>query len=270
MPEGPETEAIVQFIDNQFVGKELTSVKIMKGRYINHGVPANFKEFNSALPLKLESIDKKGKVIFFHFSNDWVMISRLGMTGWWYIEGNTPSWRSEVKSWIFNFGNKKLIYSDPRSYGTLSFTKDKVFVLKEIQTLAPDIMAKDTTYAVFKSRLQSIINKKPHMTIEELLSDQKKLVSGIGNYLKSEIMYAAKIAPMCHINDINEDEWNILYKTAKQISRYMMKAIINNKEGEYEAHMHVYNKKIDPLGNIVKRYTNKAGRTVHWVSEVQK
>lgn len=128
---------------------------------------------------------------------------------------------------------------------------------------------KETTYNLFISRAKMIINKKPLMPIEELLSNQKMLVSGIGNYLKSEIMYAAKIAPMRYIRDISENEWKSLYKIAKKISQYMMKAIVNNKEDEYESHMYVYQKKEDPYGNIIKRYTNKLGRTVHWVSEVQ-
>jgi endonuclease-8 len=273
MPEGPEAASIVQTIHSGFANKRLAFIDILKGRYVNHGPPANFDEFKRALPLKLDAVNKKGKVIFIHFEKGWTIISRLGMTGWWYTEDRKPDWRAEVKSVVLKFksvdGESCLIYSDPRSYGTLTFTNDATYIQKELEALAPDIMDRSTTYPVFRSRSKAIVDKKPSMPIEELLSDQKRLVSGIGNYLKSEIMYSAKIAPTRHIRDISENEWSDLYTIAKRVSTYMQKALRSNKEDEYESKMRVYSKKTDPLGNEVKRYSNKAGRTVHWVPAVQ-
>ena len=141
MPEGPEAAYITKFINKEFKNKTLAHVDILKGRYINHGPPAHYKEFVSALPLKLLKVEKKGKVIFMHFESDWCIISKLGMTGWWYST-QKPAWRSEVKTLTFDFGaNKKtkankpqhtLIYSDPRSYGTLTFTKDQQLISDEL------------------------------------------------------------------------------------------------------------------------------------------
>lgn len=273
MPEGPEAASIVSFIHDEFVGKELSHVQILKGRYINHGPPVYYNDFINALPLKLLRVDKKGKVIFLYFTNNWCIISKLGMTGWWYST-NKPDWRTEVKTVTFDFTSSRtsqqLIYSDPRSYGTLTFTQDTQRVIDELQQLAPDIMDPSTTYKIFDIRVQRLIQNKPHTPIEELLSDQKLLICGIGNYLKSEILYACKIAPMRHIIDITPNEWNHIYKTSKKISAYMLKALASKKMDAYISKMYVYSKKQDPLGNPIKTYSNKLGRTVHWVSEVQK
>lgn len=272
MPEGPEAAYIADFINDEFAGKSLQNVSILKGRYVNHGPPANFQQFMAALPLKLESVSKKGKVIFFQFSDGWSMISRLGMTGWWYAKVS-PSWRSEFISVEFTFGDHILIYSDPRSYGTLTFTKEPKEVAAAKDELALDMMDPTTTWTVFSERLTRIVKKRPTMPIEELLVDQKRLVSGIGNYLKSEIMYAAKVAPTRPIRDVSEAEWQLLFKEAKRICKAMQKAITkvgaNGETDAYEAQMAVYGKKQDPLGNEIKTYSNKAGRTVHWVPAVQ-
>ena len=270
MPEGPEASYIVSQLDQSFVNKTLEKVTILKGRYINHGPPQNYNEFTRALPLKLTHIEKKGKVIFLHFTNNWCIISKLGMTGWWY-SNNKPEWRSEVKTLTFDFNTSHpLVYSDPRSYGTLTFTQDPQVVLDEHNQLAPDIMDPSCTYNAFTKRLADVVHKKPHMPIEELMSDQKLLISGIGNYLKSEILYACKIAPMREIIHIHADRWRAIFKNSKKISTKMTKALASKDIAAYESSMSVYSKKLDPYGHTVKTYSNKLGRTVHWVPEVQK
>jgi formamidopyrimidine-DNA glycosylase len=268
MPEGPEAAYVAAAVHKKFGGRELQAVKFLRGRYVNHGPPAHFNEFHKALPLKLVSVDKKGKVIFFHFADGWTIVSRLGMTGWWYADtaGAVPSWRAEVRSVEFDFGDRVLVYSDPRSYGTLSFTKTPQ---KDIDELAPDIMDKGTTWRLFSTRATATVKNRPNMPIEELLVDQKRLVSGIGNYLKSEIMYAAKIAPMRPIGKITEAEWKLVFKHAKRICTAMTRALASKSEAAYETKMAVYGKKEDTYGNNVETYSNKAKRTVHWVPAVQ-
>ena len=270
MPEGPEAAFIAKTLSSQFKNKELHSVNILGGRYKNHGPPANFNEFKKALPLKLESVSKKGKVLFLTFSGGWTIVSRLGLTGWWYSQGNAPTWRKPTVNVSFAFAGKQhstLFYSDQLSYGTLTFTKDPS---KDLDELAPDIMDSNTTLALFSKRVAEIVTKYPSMPLEELLVDQKRVVSGIGNYLKSEIMYSAKISPTRHIHDVSDIEWKHIFKESKRISAAMTKALGSKKENAYEDQMAVYGKKQDMRGNEVVTYKNKAGRTVYWVPSIQK
>ena len=268
MPEGPEAAFITKTLSSQFKNKKLHSVNILGGRYKNHGPPANFNEFRKALPLTLEYVSKKGKVLFFGFTGGWTIVSRLGLTGWWYSPGHAPEWRKPTVNVLFEFAGKStLLYSDQLSYGTLTFTKDPS---KDLDELAPDIMDSKTTWALFSKRVAEIVSKYPSMPLEELLVDQKRLVSGIGNYLKSEIMYASKISPTRHVLDMSDIEWKHIFKESKRISAEMTKALGSKRENAYEDQMAVYGKKQDPYGNEVVTYKNKAGRTVHWVPSIQK
>ena len=277
MPEGPESVYMSRMVDNALSTNTLNHVQFMRGRYVNHGPPIGFAAFKRALPLKLVKVDSKGKVIFFHFSNGWYMVSKLGMSGIWYVDGSNtvPTWRAEFKSVVFEFGNRKtLIYSDPRSYGTLVFTHNINDIQAEYTRLAPDIMVTATSWNVFWSRLQDLFrvkrnNNTGNKEIEAVLSDQKLLVSGIGNYLKSEIMYAAKISPHRKIADISQAEWRTLFLQAKRVTARMLRALKSNNTDAYEAQMSVYRKEKDSLGNPVKTYNNAAGRTVHWVPVIQ-
>jgi formamidopyrimidine-DNA glycosylase len=180
MPEGPEAAYIVKTVESEFKNKVLEKVSFIKGRYKNHGLPPHAAEFCKDLPLKLESVYKKGKVIFFSFSNNWTIISRLGLTGWWYYPGHAPEWRKPDVNVSFQFANNTLSYMDQLSYGTLKFTKDPT---EDMNKLGPDAMDSNTTWVVFYKRVVDIVEKRPTMPIEELLSDQKRLISGIGNYL---------------------------------------------------------------------------------------
>ena len=277
MPEGPEAVHMSRMVDNVLSMNTLNRVQFIRGRYVNHGYPVGFAAFKRALPLKLVKVDSKGKVIFFHFSNGWYMVSKLGMSGIWYVDGSNtvPTWRAEFKSVAFEFGNRKtLIYSDPRSYGTLFFTHNVDDIQAEYTRLAPDIMVTATSWNVFWSRLQGLFrvekkNNTGNKELEAVLSDQKLLMSGIGNYLKSEIMYAAKISPHRKIANISQAEWKTLFLQAKRVTARMMRALQNNNIDAYEANMRVYRKEKDSLSNPVKTYTNAVNRTVYWVPAIQ-
>jgi formamidopyrimidine-DNA glycosylase len=183
--------------------------------------------------------------------------------GWWYLDGNAPEWRPEFKNASFDFGSHRLIYSDTLSYGTIEFNEN----LSE-NKLALDIMKSTTNWKSFSNRLKSILSKNNNKTIEEILVDQELLVSGIGNYLKSEILYASKIAPFRLVSNISEDEWKLILLKSKYISNKMLKALRISEE-KYKKTFAIYKHDIDSHGNKVATYKNKAGRTTYWVPTIQ-
>ena len=45
MPEVPEVRYVTQLLQKTIKGKTLEDIHILKGRYINHGPPENYKTF---------------------------------------------------------------------------------------------------------------------------------------------------------------------------------------------------------------------------------
>lgn len=271
MPEGPEATYLSETMHEHFHNKKLISVKWLSGRYVHHGVPNNFKDFEKMLPLKCTSIQNKGKVIFINFDSDWTIISKLGMTGWWYKDYDKPTWRKIDTDVIFDFDGSTLNYSDIRNFGTITITNDPKVVQKELSQIAPDIIDTETTLNVLKDRISKLSSVKKEWLIEDAIMDQKLIVSGIGNYLKAEILYDSRISPLRKIKDISEDEWEQFYTSAKKVVKRMYKALSNKKIPDaYMNAMYIYSKDTDPYGNEVLKRKTKTGRTTFWVKELQK
>lgn len=266
MPEGPEATYLSAVLNEKYSGKSLKSIKIVSGRYIRHGVPANYSDFTNNLPARLKKVESHGKVIFFYFDNDWTIISRLGMTGWWYAADKPAQWRENTSTpnVIFDFGAgvPDLIYTDFRNFGTLSFTRDPTPDIKE---LAPSIMDADCTIS-----LDKITSRRGEALLEDAIVDQKFLISGIGNYLKSEILYSARISPLRKIKTITAPEWDLILREGKRISKLMLAHLYKEMPSEYIGAMRVYQRDVDDLGNKIERHTTKAGRTTFWVPKLQK
>ena len=270
MPEGPEVKYLIEHVLNKYIGKSLLDVKIKSGRYKNHKSPENFKSFVKQLPLKCLDIYKKGKVIFFIFENNWFLISKLGMTGWWYSDNNEPKWRdANTKNVIFGFKNTdELYFSDFRNFGTITVSQDQILINNELEKLAPDISNIKTKFTDITKLIEK--NKESEKYIEDVLIDQKTIISGIGNYLKSEILYQAKISPIRKLVSISLDEWLTIFKIGQRICKKMLKTLIEQDDEKYMNTMKVYQKEIDPLGNKIHRRTTKQGRTTFYVPSIQK
>lgn len=271
MPEAPEVTYLKDYLHRKAHNHTLYDISIIRGRYKTHGPPANFAQFKRQLPLRCTSVSKKGKVLFFHFDKGWFLISKLGMTGWWFVEGDEPRWRTaNQQNIVLKFEDKTLFYSDFRNFGTMQFTKDTSKVETELNALAPDLFEDTTRFTDIQIRLQKLTSTSKQRLIEDAIVDQKLVFSGIGNYLKAEVLYAAKISPLRKIEDISMSEWKSIYHHARRIMKKMYKAVAHKDTKEYMDTMRVYMKTKDPLGNVVAQHQTKKGRTTFWVPAVQR
>jgi formamidopyrimidine-DNA glycosylase len=276
MPEGPEAKFLAEKLSRELHGKTLHSIEILAGRYKTHGPPENFTKFVATFPTKLSKIYTKGKVIIFEFANGWNIISKLGLMGWWYTK-DKPTWRKEYKNILFHFkdGNisKELTYSDTLSYGTLKFTNDNVKIEKELNKLGVDILDSNITQAKFIEAFTSLSNTNKNKPIEDIIIDQHLALCGIGNYLKAETLYAAKISPLRKCSDISQKEYAALYKAVRIVSRRFLYALWHDHSRNKETYLNqfrVYRQEYDPYNNPVKIHKSKTGRSTFWVPSVQK
>ena len=264
MPEAPEISYIRYYIAEYCKEDKLMSIDILKGRYKKHGVPDHFKDFIKDMPLKLRRVEKKGKVLFMYFENNWCIISKLGLTGWWYVDEDVPTWKTMTPNIVFKFKKVTLYYTDQLSYGTLTFTQDQSLIDKELNKLAPDI--EEVNLKTFMEQVDKKL--KTDGLIEDAIIDQHRFVSGIGNYLKSEILYDANLSPKRSVHSLSIADWKELFKSAKKVIKRIFKNV--NDEHAYMDTMKVYQKEVDPFGNKIQKHKTKEGRTTFWVPNLQK
>tara|TARA_B100000768_G_C11211862_1_gene346388 strand:+ start:173 stop:982 length:810 start_codon:yes stop_codon:yes gene_type:complete len=268
MPEGPEVKNIVNELSKFLKNKNLNSILIHSGRY-SKKYPDNFLEFEKKLPLKILEVKCKGKFIWFQLENKWSIWNTLGMSGGWNLE---KSKHSHIE---FLVENQSIFFTDVRNFGTFKFCNDESKLNKKLKSLGPDILEKEFNLEIFMKILKkkSLLNK----TIPEVFMNQSH-ISGIGNYLKSEILYKSKISPFRVINSLSIYEIETLFTNIIKIANNSYKSggatirnysNINSEEGTYTFQFKVYQMKKDPLGNIVQKIQTKDRRTTHWVPEIQ-
>ena len=145
---------------------------------------------------------------------------------------------------------------------------------KKLKSIGPDFL-KDGWGPNYFYR---ILKKNSHKTITEFLMNQKN-VSGIGNYLKAECLYEAKISPHRFCAHITSEESDRLFHACRRIIQLSYKtggATIQNyrkpngKKGLYSQRFAVYNQKTAPCGNKIIKEKTLDKRTTHWVPAIQK
>ena len=268
MPEGPEVKTTVDFLKT-YEGKKLKSLLVLSGRYTKKPI-VNLDNASWSMPLNLKSVECKGKFIYFSFDEQVFFFNTLGMTGMW---SNSLTKYSRIKL-EFEGESVPLFYNDMRNFGTFKIALGKKDLDRKLKSIGPDFLKSGWG----PDHFHSLLKKNAHKTIAEFLMNQKN-VSGIGNYLKAECLYDAKISPHRFCSQITIEESNKLFFACRRIINLSYKtggATIQNyrkpdgKKGLYSQRFAVYNQKTSPCGNEVIKEKTLDKRTTHWVPSVQK
>jgi len=190
------------------------------------------------------------------------------MTGSW-----SSSQQKHSRAQVHLDDGTSVFFNDIRNFGTLKYVHGLGQLQKKLKTIGPDMLAEDVDDAKFVTSIRS----KNDRVITENLMDQT-MVSGVGNYLKSECLYFAGISPHRVCSSLSDHDLGRLNETIKAVIRQSYKTggatiyTFQNFEGEkgqYTSRFAVYNQKKDPNGHEVKFFTSPEGRTTFWVPEVQ-
>jgi len=263
MPEGPEIHFYYKRYVATLKNKVLTNFEIISGRYIRHPNIPHLSDFQKALPLKIVDTGVKGKAIWMLFENDMSLYFTHGMTGGWEIEPNDKHNRIRL-----TFDDMVLFFNDMRGFGTVTIATSKQELEDRLASLGVDAM----TVRNEKTFINSLfIPKNLDKSIGLILLDQK-YVSGIGNYLRAEILWEISISPYRLLKDITLEEKHLLYVATKKIMKYHLKFITKYKHPHYQTRdttFNVYMRKYDVNGLPVTH--EKLGpQTIHWVKDRQK
>jgi len=298
MPEINEVRKYADFVKSKL--KKINKINILNGRYKKHGPFPLYKELVNTLPVNVIDIKTKGKFMYMILSDGFYLFSTLGLSGGWVYQDNKTKKYSHPE--IIEYLNKKdvdaylqtslnhlnvefitdngsIFFYDTLSFGTLKVIKNETELNKKLNTLGPDIMDNSTTYEIFKQRIQ--MNRNMSKEIGIVLMDQKT-ISGIGNYLRADILWLSKISPFRKINKITDNELKEIYHNSKVLTwgdydykKAIKEKIITSKDElprDYERDFFVYFEDKDIYGHkIIKEelYEGNPKRFIYWVKERQ-
>lgn len=300
MPEVMEIRKYADFINHLFKGKKLSNINIINGRYKKHDAFDSYELIKKALPLKLLNVKTKGKFIYWELEKGFYLLNTLGLSGGWAWQKTTNSKyqvpqlleyvdKTKIESYLlraishinveFIFGDEKLAFFDMLSFGTLKVINNLKTLQSKLNTIGPDIMDEDTTLDVFTSRIK--LNSNIDKEIGVVLMNQK-LISGIGNYIRADTLWLAKINPFKKVSKLTDGEIKTLFHSLKVITwgnynrNWAIKHKIINKGDkiphDYKRDFFVYREEKDIYSNpIVKEelYEGSQKRFIYWVKGYQ-
>ncbi len=85
MPEIAEVALTAQILDKYTKGKYIKNIEFKSGRY-QKKPPANFENIRISFPLKIISVNSKGKFLWIELGEDtvdWYIWNTFGLTGMW-------------------------------------------------------------------------------------------------------------------------------------------------------------------------------------------
>lgn len=176
MPELPEVETVRRSL-GALAGQKLAAVQVTDGR-LRYKVPRDFGA--SAVGKKLQSIDRLGKYLSWHFAGE-IFVFHLGMTGRLLLNQKTDSPYLKLR---FCFQRDTVDFIDVRRFGfVLSGDRARRSLPKSMDAL--QITANDLA----ESKLC-----RSRSPIKNLLLDQA-ILAGLGNIYVSELLFIARIDP---------------------------------------------------------------------------
>jgi formamidopyrimidine-DNA glycosylase len=245
MPEIVEIKRYVDFIRKHLHNNMIVNINILSGRYKKHGPFDGYKNIKKSLPLKLIEINSKGKFIYFIFENEMVLFNTLGLSGGWVYKdtkihhpnigeflnvNDIEKYHStSLKHCNVEFVLEKgiLYFFDILSYGTMKYTT-KEMLDKKLKKIGPDLLDPITTLEIFNYQLKKKNNL--NKMIGNVLMDQKT-ISGIGNYLRADCLWIARISPFRIVKNLSDNDIKNIFISILSLiwSDYNYKLAIKNK-----------------------------------------
>ncbi|MHA1995087.1 MAG: bifunctional DNA-formamidopyrimidine glycosylase/DNA-(apurinic or apyrimidinic site) lyase [Candidatus Hodarchaeales archaeon] len=222
MPEGPEVESVrrelLQLI-NQVVEK--IAFTPLSQKYTKYqGKEEEFSQFTNQ---KLQNVHRFNKFLVWEFDKAPVILNHLGMTGSWTMISSLEELSSKTthpKVIVEMRTPPHAIFDDSRNFGQfrLFSSIEAVKQYPPIKKVGIDGLAEHFPLGEFVDRLAE--QRFQNRQIGDLLMDPR-LVAGIGNIYKAEILFDAKIHPERTISTLSTEETTLL---GKSISKILLKA----------------------------------------------
>ena len=305
MPEINEVRHYADFIKSKMKNKKIIDIKILNGRYKTHGPFTKYESLKKDIPIKLLDVKTKGKFLYMVLENDYYIFSTLGLSGGWcYLKNDAKKYsfskvvdgyaqyslKESISGYLnnaikhlnveFKIDQGSLYYYDVLSFGTLKVIQGIEELNKKLKLIGPDIMEHDTTLEVFKNQL--LKPKNLNKAIGIVIMNQK-VISGIGNYLRADILYLSKISPFRKVDKLSNKEIEEIFKNSKILTwgdydiKMAKKLKIITKEtkmpNDYDRMFFVYSYDEDIHGHkIIKKelFEGSQKRYIYYVPEIQK
>lgn len=210
MPELPEVEIIKRTLETKLRGLCITAAEISLPRLIR--IPAA-KEFQSLLAGQtIQRLERRGKYLLFHLSQNFVMIIHLRMTG--RLVYSTPGTPLALHTHvIFHLNNgHQLRFKDIRQFGSIFLVPvASLSKVPGLNSLGKEPLGQEFTRQYLQKQL-----RRHRAALKPLLLNQS-FIAGLGNIYTDEVLFRARIHPQRSSNTITPREATRLFHAIQNV-----------------------------------------------------
>lgn len=206
--------------------------------------------------LSVTAVEAYGKQIRIHLADERLILVHLMMWGSWRIYRKGAKWDKPAK-------RARLIIKTA-THEAIAFSAPivKIYTLRELENdsdwgaLGPDPLRKDFSSKEFRRRL----GENKEREIGEALLDQR-VIAGIGNILRIEILFSAHVHPKRKINDLSTHEIDEVIHWSLRLMSQWMKEMSRTKK----TWIRIYRKggRTCPVCNAKIQFFRQAGRITY-------
>lgn len=218
MPEGPEIRRAADQLASALAGRVAKEVWFA----FDH-----LKRYESLLSgVEITAVTSRGKAILTRFKNDYTIYSHNQLYGKWRV-------RKPYNLLDTNWQLRLAIHNDKKSALLYSASDIEVWRGAELdehpflRRLGPDLLDEATTVGQVEARFVDKRFRRRRLT--SLLLDQGFL-AGLGNYLRSEVLFVARVHPSLRPIDCTSKQLSALANAALALARqsYRTKGVTND------------------------------------------
>ena len=207
MPEGPEIRRAADKVEA--VLKDKTVERIQFGLQ-------PLKKFSKALTgTKVLQLETRGKALLTHFDSGHTIYSHNQLYGVWRVvkRDKLPKTNRQLRLALHTDQHSALLYS---ASDISVWNTEKIEEHPFLQRIGPDILNPNLTWREVAERLQS--RTFAGRALNSVYLDQAFL-AGLGNYLRSEILFIAGIHPTRKARELSKGEIGKLARITLDISQ---------------------------------------------------
>ena len=207
MPEGPEIRRVATRIHKVLAGREAQKVVFTQPLVARFGQQLSGQ--------CVEWVSSRGKALLTHFDNGLTIYSHNQLYGRWYItrRDKPPRTNRTLRLAIYTETHSALLFS---ASDIEVHTPETLPSQKYLARLGPDALDDQVVWRDVLARLQD--PKFAGRSLAALYLDQS-FIAGIGNYLRSEILFNAGVNPFDRPKDLSRRQLGVLARNTVALTR---------------------------------------------------
>ena len=273
MPELPEVETVRRGLVKHAVGQTITAVAQLHPRAL---APKSIAKLDQLAGAKVQSIERRGKFLWFVLDRPFVLAAHLGMSGQFLVDPVDHRHTRAILQLKKGLRKSSLHFNDQRTFGWLSVEELVDGVPTSVAKIAPDLF--ESAFDV--AAVSTDIHRRTSSIKTAILN--QNILSGIGNIYADESLWLAKVHPERKANELKPAQIRKVLESAKKVMSDALEVggtsfdefyvNVNGESGYFDISLNAYGQEGEPCarcGTQIKRI-KFSNRSSHFCPNCQR